>query len=113
MFSFAGPRHGETGRKRTLLVSGANLLPGLLRPNRKPTEGAAWCPPHPSYLWAAVWSSRAPIEVVLGQKEGAVGHVQDGVVDQNHLAEVKLVGEAFAFGLVQDAFVVVVPGTGG
>ena len=32
------------------------------------------------------------------------------VVDQDELAEVKLVGEAFAFGLVQDSLVVVVPG---
>lgn len=47
--------------------------------------------------------------MVLGQKEGAVGHVQDGVVDQHHLTEVELVGEAFAFGLVQNPLVVVIP----
>lgn len=63
----------------------------------------------PSHLWAAVWCSRASVEVVLGQKEGAVGHVQDGVVDQHHLTEVKLVGESLAFGLVQNALVVVIP----
>lgn len=50
--------------------------------------------------------------MVLGQKEGAVGHVEDGVVDQHHLTEVKLVGEAFAFGLVQNPFVVVIPAMG-
>lgn len=47
--------------------------------------------------------------MVLGQKEGTVGHVQDGVVDQYHFTEVKLVGESFAFGLVQNPFVVVIP----
>lgn len=30
------------------------------------------------------------------------------VVDQDHFAEVELVGESFPFGLVQDAFVVVI-----
>lgn len=63
----------------------------------------------PLYLWAAVGSRRASSEVVLCQKEWRVGHVQDGVVDQHHFAEVKLVGEAFPFGFVQNALVVVVP----
>ena len=62
-----------------------------------------------SYLWAAVWCGRAPIEVVLGQKEGRVGHVQDGVVHQHHLTEVKLVGETLSFGFVQNPLVVVIP----
>lgn len=47
--------------------------------------------------------------MVLGQEKWRVGHVQDGVVDQHHFAEVKLVGEAFPFGFVQNALVVVVP----
>lgn len=47
--------------------------------------------------------------MILGQKEGRVGHVQDGVVHQHHLTEVELVGEAFPFGFVQNAFVVVIP----
>lgn len=33
------------------------------------------------------------------------------IVDQDELAEVELVGESFPFGLVQDAFVVVVSGS--
>lgn len=49
--------------------------------------------------------------MVLGQEKWRVGHVQDGVVDQHHFAEVKLVGEAFPFGFVQNALVVVVPVT--
>lgn len=47
--------------------------------------------------------------MILGQKEGRVGHVQDGVVHQHHLTEVELVGEALPFGFVQNAFVVVIP----
>ncbi len=47
--------------------------------------------------------------MVLGQKEGRVGHVQDGVVHQHHLTEVKLVGETLSFGFVQNALVVVIP----
>lgn len=47
--------------------------------------------------------------MVLGQEKRRGGHVQDGVVDQHHFAEVKLVGEAFPFGFVQNALVVVVP----
>lgn len=47
--------------------------------------------------------------MVLGQEKWRVGHVQDGVVDQHHFAEVKLVGEAFPLGFVQNALVVVVP----
>ena len=66
-------------------------------------------PSYPSYLWATVGCGGAPVEVVLGQKEGRVGHVQDGVVHQHDLAEVKLVGEAFPFGFVQNALVVVIP----
>lgn len=65
-----------------------------------------------SYLWAAVRCGGAPIEVVLGQKERRVGHVQDGVVHQYHLTEVKLVGETLAFGFVQNALVVVIPAKG-
>lgn len=61
------------------------------------------------YLWAAVWCGGAPIEVVLGQKEGRVGHIQDGVVHQHHLAEVELVGETLPFGFVQNPLVVVIP----
>lgn len=33
------------------------------------------------------------------------------IVDQDEFAEVELVGESFPFGLVQDAFVVVVSGS--
>lgn len=66
-------------------------------------------PAYPSYLWGAVWCGGAAVEVILGQKEGRVGHVQDGVVHQHHLAEVELVGETFPFGFVQNAFVVVIP----
>lgn len=33
------------------------------------------------------------------------------IVDQDEFAEVELVGESFTFGLVQDAFVVVVSGS--
>lgn len=62
-----------------------------------------------SYLGAAVWSSRSPVKVVLGQKEGRVSHVQDGVVHQHHFTEVKLVGEPLPFGFVQNALVVVIP----
>lgn len=65
-------------------------------------------PSSPSYLWAAFWCSRAPVEVILGQEEGRVGHVQDGVVHQHHLTEVKLVGETLPFGFVQNALVVVI-----
>lgn len=57
-------------------------------------------PSYHSYLRAAVWRSGAPIEVILGQEEGRVGHVQDGVVHQHHLTEVKLVGETLSFGFV-------------
>lgn len=64
---------------------------------------------YPTYLWAAVRSGRAPVEVVLGQKEGRIGHVQDGVVHQYNLAEVKLVGETLPFGFVQNTLVVVIP----
>lgn len=53
-----------------------------------------------SYLRAAVWCGWAPIEVILGQEEGRVGHVQDGVVHQHHLTEVELVGETLSFGFV-------------
>lgn len=35
-------------------------------------------------------------------------HVDEGVVDQHQLVEVKLVGEPLPFGLVQDPLVVVV-----
>ena len=66
--------------------------------------------PSPPYLRAAVGGGGAPVgEVVLGQQEGGVGHVQQWVVDQYHFAEVELVGEALALGLVQDALVVIVP----
>lgn len=66
---------------------------------------------HPTlrYLWAAVGGGGATVEVVLGQKEGRVGHVQDGVVHQHNLTEVKLVGEALPFGFVQNTLVVVIP----
>lgn len=47
--------------------------------------------------------------MVLGQEEGRVGHVQDGVVHQHHLAEVKLVGETLPFCFVQNPLVVVIP----
>lgn len=47
--------------------------------------------------------------MVLGQKEGRVSHVQDGVVHQHHFTEVKLVGEPLPFGFVQNALVVVIP----
>lgn len=47
--------------------------------------------------------------MILGQEEGGVGHVQDGVVHQDHLTEVKLVGETLPFGFVQNALVVVIP----
>lgn len=47
--------------------------------------------------------------MILGQKEGRVGHVQDGVVHQHDLTEVKLVGETLPFGFVQNALVVVIP----
>lgn len=63
------------------------------------------------YLRCAVGCAGASVEVVLGQKEGRVGHVQDGVVDQHHFAEVKLVSEALPFGFVQNALVVVIPAT--
>jgi len=63
----------------------------------------------PPYLGAAVWSGGAPVEVVLGQKEGRVGHVQKGVVHQHYLAEVKLVCETLPFGFVQNALIVVIP----
>lgn len=62
-----------------------------------------------SYLWAAVRSSRAAVKVVLGQEEGRVCHVQNGVVNQYHFTEVKLVGEPFPFGFVQNALVIVIP----
>lgn len=61
---------------------------------------------------AAVWGGGAPVEVVLGHQERGAGHVQERVVDQDHLTEVKLVGEALSFGFVQNALVVVVPGEG-
>lgn len=35
-------------------------------------------------------------------------HVYEGVVDQDQLVEVELVGEALAFGLMEDPLVVVV-----
>lgn len=57
-------------------------------------------PSYHSYLRAAVWSSGAAVEVILGQKKGGVGHVQYGVVHQHHLTEVKLVGETLSFGFV-------------
>lgn len=57
---------------------------------------------------AAVWCRCSSIEVVLGQQERRARHVQQRVIHQNHLAEVELVGEALAFGFVQNAFVVVV-----
>lgn len=47
--------------------------------------------------------------MVLSQKERAVGHVQNGIVHQYHLTEVKLVGETFPFGFVQNPLVVVIP----
>lgn len=36
-------------------------------------------------------------------------HVYEGVVDEDQLVEVELVGEALAFRFVQDPFVVVIP----
>lgn len=62
-----------------------------------------------SYLWTTVRCSGAAIEVILSQKEGRIGHVQDGVVHQHHFTEVELVREAFPFGFVQNALVVVIP----
>ena len=47
--------------------------------------------------------------MVLGQKEGRIGHVKDGVVHQHDLTEVKLVGETLPFGFVQNTLVVVIP----
>lgn len=72
-------------------------------------QSCSMTPPPPPYLRAAVRGGGAPVEVVLGQKEGRVGHVQNGVVHQHHLAEVKLVGETLPFGFVQNALVVVIP----
>ena len=45
----------------------------------------------------------------LGGLLTAGAHVDEGVVDQDQLVEVELVGEALAFGLVQNPLVVVVP----
>lgn len=66
-------------------------------------------PSYPVYLWAAVWCGGAPVEMVLGKEEGRAGHVQDGVVHQHNLTEVKLVGETLPFGFVQNTLVVVIP----
>lgn len=92
------------------------LLSAYLSHNIHPSTDPTLSPvpqSYPSYLWAAVWCGGAPVEVVLGQEEGRVGHVQDGVVHQHDLAEVKLVGEPLPFGFVQNALVVVIPAKGG
>lgn len=62
-----------------------------------------------SHLRGALRCGGAPVEVVLGQEEGRVGHVQDGIVHQYNLTEVELVGETLPFGFVQNTLVVVIP----
>lgn len=44
-----------------------------------------------------------------GGCERTRAHVDEGVVDQHQLVEVKLVGEPLPFGLVEDPLVIVVP----
>lgn len=67
------------------------------------------CLPPPAHPWAALAEvEQGPPAANLG--DGAAPDLHRGVVDDDELAEVELVSEPFAFGLVQDPLIVVISG---
>lgn len=81
---------------------------GSLSPGMSP--GQAWVPWNPYLARHAGGHGEGAAQAAGAWQQGWAAGVPQRAVEEDEFAEVELVGEAFALGLVQDVLVVVVPG---